>query len=60
MHTPDRSTQFTISRDGETLATVIGEFELMRYFRYHPYSLHHAVAYEGYRIQDPSGQDVEV
>ena len=61
MHTPDKTTVFTISRDGEKLTTVTGEFELMHYFhRKHPYSIHHAVTYEGYRIQDSSGRDVKV
>lgn len=60
MHTPDKTTVFTISRDGEQLTTVTGEFELMRYFRYHPYSVRHAVTYEGYAITDPNGNNVEV
>lgn len=61
MHTPDRSTPFTISRDGAIVTTVTGEFELMRWFhREHSFSIWHAVTYEGYRIQDASGQDVEV
>ena len=48
MHTPDKSTVLTISRDGEELTTVTGEFELMRWFhRRHSYSLYHAVTYEG-------------
>lgn len=58
MHTPDKTTVFTISRDGENLATVTGEFELMRWFHQkHSYSLHHAVTYEGYKISDSEGNN---
>lgn len=61
MQTPDKTTVFTISRDGEELTTVTGEFELMRWFhREHSYSMHHAVTYEGYAITDPNGNNVEV
>ena len=60
MHTPDKTTVFTISRDGEKLTTVTGEFELMHWFhKKHPYSMHHAVTYEGYKITDPEGNNVE-
>ena len=61
MHTPDETTKFTISRDGEELTTVTGEFELMRWFHHrHSYSLHHAVTYEGYEITDQKGYNVLV
>lgn len=61
MYTPDKTTVFIISRDGEELTTVTGEFELMRWFHQkHSYSLHHAVTYEGYSITDPAGNTVQV
>lgn len=61
MHTPDKTTEFTISRDGENLATVTGEFELMYWFHSkHPYSMRHAVTCEGYKITDPNGNTVQV
>lgn len=59
MHTPDKTTKFTISRDGKKLATVTGEFELMYWFHSkHPYSVRHAVTYEGYKITDSKGNNV--
>lgn len=61
MHTPDKTTEFTISRDGHTVDTVIGEFELLRWFHSrHSFSLHHAVTYEGYSITDPEGVPILV
>ncbi len=61
MHTPDKTTVFTISRDGEKLTTVTGGFELVHWFhRKHSYSMHHAVTYEGYAITDQNGNRVEV
>lgn len=61
MHTPDKTTVFTISRDGEKLTTVTGGFELMHWFhRKHSYSMHHAVTYEGYAITDQNGNRAEV
>lgn len=61
MHTPDKTTQFTISRDGQPVITVTGEFELMRWFsREHSFSMWHAVTYEGYSITYPSGNTVLV
>lgn len=59
MHTPDKTTEFTISRDGEKLTTVTGEFELLHWFhKKHSFSMHHAVTYEGYEITDPQGSNV--
>lgn len=62
--TPEKFTPYTgpihIAHDGEHLATVQGEFELLRYFRYRPFSLHHAVTYEGYSITDADGNTLEV
>ena len=53
MHKPDNTTTITISRDGEELATVTGEFELLRWFhRRHSYSLHHAVTLNAFLILD--------
>lgn len=61
MHTPDKTTVFTISRDGEELTTVTGGFELMRWFHSeHPCSMRHAVTYEGYKITDSNGNNVLV
>ena len=52
---------FNIYRDGSHIITVDTEADLMRWFhRSHPYSIDHAVRWEGYRITDETGQDVLV
>ena len=57
----DRDEKLTILRDGEEVAQVTGEGELMYWFhRRHSFSMSHAVAYEGYKIIDSKGQEVLV
>lgn len=51
----------TILRDGEEVDKVTGEGELMRWFhKRHPFSMFHAVTYEGYKIIDSHGREVLV
>ena len=53
--------RLSIYRDGELVAEVLGEFELMRWFHSeHSFSMHHAVTYEGYAIKDSRGLNVLV
>jgi len=59
--TPSAAGPFTISRDGKPVATAADEFELLRWFhRNHSYSAAHAVRWEGYKITDANGENVEV
>ena len=55
----DQDEPLTILRDGEEVAKVTGEGELMRWFhKRHSFSMFHAVTYEGYKIIDSNGQEV--
>jgi hypothetical protein len=50
---------FTITRDGQPIATATTESEVLAWFhRNVSYSMHHATAYEGYAVQDDSGDPV--
>ena len=53
--------RLSIYRDGDLVAEVRGEAELMRWFHEeHSFSMHHAVTYEGYSVKDSRGLDVLV
>ena len=50
---------FTILRDGEAIATVETESDVLAWFhRNVSYSMHHATRYEGYSVQDSEDNNV--
>lgn len=52
---------FHIYRDGAHVGTVGTEEALVRWFHsHHPYSMHHAVTWEGYSVLDSDFQEVAV